>query len=99
MTVYVISDVIGLDPGGVAKYRALARESIERYDGHYLTTAGNAIEHVEGDWHPQNIVLVAFPSMQRAREWYASPEYARALEVRETALRRSLVIVAGDDEP
>ena len=98
MTAYVISDVVGLDPELVARYRELARGSIERYDGRYLTGVGNAIDHVEGDWQPQNIVLVAFPSMERAREWYSSEEYAEALAVRRTALRRSLIFVAGTDE-
>jgi uncharacterized protein (DUF1330 family) len=95
MAAYIISDVVGLDADLVATYRALASASIEAYGGRYLTHAGNDLEHVEGDWAPQNIVLVEFPSMARAREWYASAEYAPALEVRRTALRRSLVFVAG----
>jgi uncharacterized protein (DUF1330 family) len=33
--------------------------------------------------------------MARAREWYASPEYAEALKVRRTALERGLVFVEG----
>jgi uncharacterized protein (DUF1330 family) len=37
MTAYVISDVVGLDPGLVAQYRAFARDSIQLYDGQYLT--------------------------------------------------------------
>jgi uncharacterized protein (DUF1330 family) len=98
MTAYVISDVVGLDPRLVAQYRALARDSIQLYDGQYLTNSGNAIDQVEGDWQPQNIVLLSFPSMDRARQWYASEEYARALAVRRTALRRNLIFVAGADE-
>jgi uncharacterized protein (DUF1330 family) len=98
MTAYVISDVVGLDPDSVAKYRALASDSIARYDGRYLTNAGSVIDQVEGDWKPHNIVLLAFPSMERAREWYASEAYAKALAVRRTALRRSLIFVAGADE-
>jgi uncharacterized protein (DUF1330 family) len=43
-------------------------------------------------------VLLRFPSMARAREWYGSAGYAEALEVRRTALRRNLVFVAGADE-
>lgn len=35
--------------------------------------------------------------MQRAHEWYDSPEYARALEVRGTALDRRLLFVEGTD--
>jgi uncharacterized protein (DUF1330 family) len=98
MTAFVISDVVGLDPELVARYRLLASRSIELYGGRYLTNAGNVVDHVEGEWTPQNIVLLQFPSMGRAREWYASPEYAEALAVRRTALRRSLVFVAGADE-
>jgi uncharacterized protein (DUF1330 family) len=97
MTAYVISDVVGLDPELVARYRELARASIARYDGVYLTQVGTAIDHVEGDWTPQNIVLLAFPSMERAREWYASAEYAEALVVRRTALRRNLIFVDGSE--
>jgi len=98
MTAYVISDVVGLDPELAAQYRALARDSIARYDERYLTNAGNVIDQVDGDWRPQNIVLLAFPSMKRARQWYESEEYAEALAVRQTALRRSLIFVAGADE-
>jgi uncharacterized protein (DUF1330 family) len=98
MTAYVISDVVGLEPTLVAQYRTLARDSIARYGGRYLTGIGNAIDHVEGDWKPQNVVLIEFPSMARAQEWYRSDEYAEALRVRRTALRRSLVFVAGVDE-
>jgi uncharacterized protein (DUF1330 family) len=43
-------------------------------------------------------VLLRFPSMDRAREWYQSAEYAEALVLRRTALRRSLIFVAGADE-
>lgn len=98
MTAYVISDVVGLDPDLVAQYRALARASIEHYDGQYLTNVGNTIDQVEGDWRPANIVLLSFPSMKRAREWYTSEEYAPALVVRRTALRRNLIFVSGADE-
>lgn len=98
MTAFVISDVVGLDPDLVNQYRAIARESIHQYDGEYLTNVGNAIDHIEGDWTPANIVLLSFPSMDRARQWYRSAEYAEALAIRRTALRRSLIFVAGADE-
>ena len=41
------------------------------------------------------IVVVEFPSMELLREWYASPEYAEALMVRQTALERRLIFVEG----
>ena len=44
---------------------------------------------------PQHIVILGFPSMEPARAWYASPEYAVALEVSDKALRRRLIFVEG----
>jgi uncharacterized protein (DUF1330 family) len=94
MPAYVISDVEFLDPEFVAQYRALAPASIATYGGRYIVRGG-AIEPVEGDWRPENIVIVEFPSMERAREWYRSAEYGEALKLRERALRRRLIFVEG----
>ena len=41
------------------------------------------------------IVVVEFPSLERAREWYRSSEYAHALGVRDKALSRNLILVDG----
>jgi uncharacterized protein (DUF1330 family) len=43
----------------------------------------------------KTIIVVEFPAMERLREWYASPEYAEALKVRQTAFDRRLVFVEG----
>ncbi|SDR04962.1 DUF1330 domain-containing protein [Actinopolyspora saharensis] len=97
MTAYVISEVEILDEQLAERYRELARHSIEQYDGRYVVR-GAAPDVVEGSWPvEQRVVIVEFPSMQRAREWYDSPEYARALEVRGSALERRLFFVEGTD--
>jgi uncharacterized protein (DUF1330 family) len=36
-----------------------------------------------------------FPNADAVKAWYASPEYAQALKVREKALRRNLICVEG----
>jgi len=54
---------------------------------------GGAAEAVEGGPPPKNIIVAEFPSMERLREWYASPEYAEALKHRRTALDRRLIFV------
>ncbi len=98
MTAYVISDVRGLDPDAVARYRRLASESIARHGGWYLSHVGADIDVLEGDWEPANVVVVAFPSMNTARDWYSSRDYGEALEVRPHALARNLILIAGTDE-
>jgi uncharacterized protein (DUF1330 family) len=92
---YVISEVKVLDEDLAAHYRALAKASIEKYDGRYLVRAG-ALELIEGERHrDRQIIVVEFPSMQRARQWYASPEYAEALKYRAGALDRTLIFAEG----
>ena len=50
---------------------------------------------LEGQRHPSALVVVEFPDTATIQRWYASPEYASALEVRDQALIRSLVMVDG----
>lgn len=96
MPAYVISDVRFLDQALIERYRPLAAASIEQYGGRYIVRGGHA-DCVEGARDPdRRLVIVEFPDMARAREWYASPEYAEALEVRNAgALERTLVFVEG----
>ncbi|WP_440641033.1 DUF1330 domain-containing protein [Bradyrhizobium sp. PUT101] len=93
MAAYVISEVEVRDRAAMAAYRTLAAQTIAQYGGRYLARGG-AAEVVEGG-PPAKTIIVEFPSMARAREWYASAEYADALKLRQTALERRLLFVEG----
>src|SRR5947207_11603634 len=95
MAAYVISEVEILDHARADTYRSLASASIQRYGGRYIVRGG-AIELIEGDRNPKRrLVIVEFPSMQRAHEWYRSPDYSEALKVCAGALTRTLTFVEG----
>jgi len=94
MAAYVISEVEPRDAALFAQYRALAAASIARHGGRYIVRGG-AAECVEGGPPVKTLVIVEFPDMARAREWYAAPDYAEALTVRAGALERRLVFVEG----
>ena len=95
MAAYAISEVEVLNSEQAQFYRELAEASITRYGGRYLVR-GATPQVPEGDWPPDDrVVVVEFPDMARLREWYASPEYAEALAVRQTALGRRLLFVEG----
>jgi uncharacterized protein (TIGR03086 family) len=97
MAAYVISEVEVLDESQGQRYRDLASASIARYGGRYVVRGANP-DVPEGDWPSgQRVVVVEFPSMEQLRSWYDSPEYAEALSVRRTALRRRLLFVEGVD--
>ncbi len=95
MAAYVISEVEALDKDSFEQYRALAKPSIEEHGGRYLVR-GASPEAAEGDWPShRRVVIVEFPDMATARRWYSSESYAKALAVRDRALRRLLVFVEG----
>jgi uncharacterized protein (DUF1330 family) len=94
MSAYVISELEVRDAIAIETYRTVAAKSIAQYGGRYLVRGG-AASVAEGGPAVKNIVVVEFPSMERLREWYASPEYAEALKVRQTALERRLIFVEG----
>ena len=96
MPAYVISEVKFLDAELIERYRPLASASIEKFGGRYIVRGG-PVDLIEGERDPdRRFVVVEFPTMARAREWYASPDYAEALKVRNAgALERTLVFVDG----
>jgi uncharacterized protein (DUF1330 family) len=94
MPAYIISDLAVKDAAAIEIYRTRAAASIAQHGGRYLARGG-AFEVLEGGWTPRSIVIVEFPDMAAARAWYRSPEYAKALEVRDQALSRNLILVDG----
>ncbi|MBZ9861485.1 DUF1330 domain-containing protein [Mesorhizobium sp. CA12] len=94
MPAYVISDVTIRDAEVIEIYRTRAAASIAQHGGRYLARGGE-VEALEGNWKPGQLIVVEFPDMDSARRWYRSAEYAAALEVRDTALSRNLILVDG----
>src|SRR5215813_7133746 len=93
MVAYVISEVEMREPAAFEAYRTLAAKTIAQYGGRYIVRGGTA--EVEGGPPPKTIIIVEFPTMARAREWYASAEYGEAMKVRWSALERRLIFVEG----
>ncbi|MEZ2332843.1 DUF1330 domain-containing protein [Mesorhizobium sp. RCC_202] len=94
MPAYVISDVTIRDEETIEIYRARAAASIAAHGGRYLVRGGE-VETLEGNWKPGPLIVVEFPDIETARRWYRSDEYAAALEVRDAALSRNLILVDG----
>lgn len=95
MPAYVISEVEIRDAAAVAAYKPLAELSVRDHGGEYL--ARDAVpEALEGGFAPgERLVVLRFPDVRTAREWYASAAYQRAVEVAAGGLHRRLFIVEG----
>jgi uncharacterized protein (DUF1330 family) len=94
MATYVISDITVRDRAAFEIYRTRAADAIHTYGGRYVARLGE-VDVLEGSWNPKMIVIVEFPDLEQARVWYRSPEYAFALDVRDAALSRNLILVEG----
>lgn len=99
MPAYLLVHVDVHDPERYEDYKAMAPAPIRQYGGRYLTRGG-AVETIEGDWTPKRLVLLEFPSMEQARAFYASPEYAEALALRHaTATSEALLLEGLAEQP
>ena len=91
---YVIVDIEILDQEKYQKYRQMAASSIEQYGGNYVVRGGR-IEPIEGGWKPERLAVIEFASVEQAKAWYHSPEYAPARELRHAASRGKILVVEG----
>lgn len=94
MKAYLISDVRVKDASAMETYKTRASAAIAKHGGRYLARRGK-IEKLEGNWSPEGIVIVEFADMERAKAWYHSAEYGLALEVRDKALTRNMILAEG----
>lgn len=94
MAAYVIAEVSITDPSLFAEYRTLVPPTLEKYGGKFVVRGGT-VESKEGGWTPARLVVLEFPSMEQARKWYHSAEYAPALAMRLKAANTRMVIVEG----
>ncbi len=94
MAAYAIVEVNVTDPQLFAEYAKGVPATIAAYGGKYIVRGG-AVETKEGGWTPKRVVVLEFPSMERARSWYDSPEYKPLLAMRLKAANATLILVEG----
>lgn len=94
MPAYLIAEVEVTDPAAYEGYKKLTPAAIAAYGGKFIVRGG-AVESKEGGWQPSRLVVVEFASMEQAKRFYDSPEYAPALAIRKAASRSRLVLADG----
>jgi uncharacterized protein (DUF1330 family) len=94
MPAYVIVDIDVTDPVRYEDYKRLASASIAAHGGRYLVRGG-AHEVLDGDWIPHRLVVLQFDSVEQAKKWRRSPEYAEAKKARGESARANMIVVDG----
>src|SRR5262245_7751438 len=91
---YVVLDIEVRDPQRYERYKELSTRAAERFGGRFRVRGG-ACETLEGSWRPKRFVILEFPSVERAREWWTSEEYRPAREIREASAATEMILVEG----
>jgi uncharacterized protein (DUF1330 family) len=93
---YVVVNVAIRDPERYKDYIRAATPTVAAHGGRYLVRGGRA-ERLEGDVAVNRIVVLEFPSYEKAKDWYESPQYREALAIRQSCATASLVLAEGMD--
>jgi uncharacterized protein (DUF1330 family) len=91
---YVLVDIKVEEPARYEEYKKLAAATIAAYGGQYIVRGG-VTETLEGDWSPNRLVVLEFPTVARAKEWWASEEYKPARDMRYASATSQMIVVEG----
>jgi uncharacterized protein (DUF1330 family) len=94
MPAYIIVQVEVSEPAGYDDYKKMVPSSLAAYGGRFAVRGG-ACETLEGSWQPKRVVVLEFPSVARARQWWASDEYRDAKALRQRTAKTEMILVEG----
>ena len=94
MAAYLIADIEVNDRDAFDAYRERVVPVVERHGGRYLVRAG-AVHPLEGNLGFKRLVVLEFASMEAARGFYDSPDYAPLLKLRADSTVSRVVLVEG----
>ena len=60
--------------GTYQPHEVVGREIVEQYGGRYVVIGGTC-DVIEGQWKPNFPVIIRFPNLEQAHNWYHSEEY------------------------
>ena len=91
---YILANVTVTNPEQYEEYRRLSTIAMKAH-GAEVCVRGGAVQVLEGDWTPNRVVILKFPSVEKARAFYDSPEYDAARKAREGAAVMRMVLIEG----
>jgi uncharacterized protein (DUF1330 family) len=75
-------------------YKKQAAPLVEKFGGRYIILGGQ-FAVVEGSWKPTFVVMIEFPSYEKANQWYYSDEYRALKNLRLSAVDSNAIIIEG----
>jgi uncharacterized protein (DUF1330 family) len=94
MLAYLVAQVRVDDLEAYKQYAVRSPAIIAKYGGRVLARGGT-VEILEGVTSRGRVVIIEFPSMEAARNFYYSPEYQQAKQIRLPVADAQFLIVEG----
>jgi uncharacterized protein (DUF1330 family) len=91
---YIIAEVEVTHPDALKEYAEKGPAIVASFNGHYVVRGG-PVQSLEGEPPKGSVVVIAFDSVEKAREWYDSPAYKAIRQIRQDATHSRLFIAQG----
>ncbi|WP_315743024.1 MULTISPECIES: DUF1330 domain-containing protein [unclassified Bradyrhizobium] len=94
MKAYLVLDLAVHDFASFKEYIDNIPAFIAKHGGRYIVQ-GAVPSPIEGDWKPERMVILEFPSRQNARDFLGDPDVQSLFAIRHRTTTSNLVLVDG----
>jgi uncharacterized protein (DUF1330 family) len=94
MPAYIIARVEVTDWERYREYTTATPEAVTRYGGRFIVRGGRIVT-LEGEPENRRLVVIEFPSLERAKEFFNSPEYSKVKRLRAGAAVGQFLAIDG----
>ena len=94
MKAYLILDIEVQDLNLFRSYVSEIPAFVKKHSGQYIVQSVEA-EAIEGDWKPQRVVVIEFPSRENAQEFLKDPDAKPLFSIRHKSTVSKLILVDG----
>ena len=94
MNAYLILDLTIHNFNEFREYIDKIPEYVKKHSGRYIVQ-GVEPDVIEGDWKPERVVVIEFPSKNNAREFLQDPDAQTLFTLRHKTTTSQLILVDG----
>ena len=91
---YIVAQIDVTNPQPYGEYAKLSPDIIAKFGGRFLARAGRTVT-LEGTPARSRVVIIEYPSFDRAQAFFSSSEYQKAKKLREGAADAQFILVEG----
>jgi len=92
MSVFAVIEIKVNNPEMYAQYVEKVKPIVEKYGGKYILRGGKVTVFF-GDWHPEQMIVIEFPSARHLKCCFGCPEYKEIAPLRENSTVSKLIMV------